>query len=89
MKYIVLFIGTVSVLSIVMTIYDKLAAKNNARRISEKALLLTGLLGGATAMFIIMKAIRHKTRHMKFMITLPIMSVLHIALLFYLYFNIT
>lgn len=89
MKYIVLFIGTVSVLSIVMTIYDKLAAKNNARRISEKALLLTGLLGGATAMFITMKTIRHKTRHIKFMITLPIMSVLHIAFIFYLYFNIT
>ncbi len=89
MKYIVLFIGTVSVLSIIMTIYDKLAAKNNARRISEKTLLLTGLLGGATAMFITMKTIRHKTRHMKFMITLPIMSVLHIAFIFYLYFNIT
>lgn len=88
MKYIIFFICLISVFSITITIYDKLAAKNNARRISEKALLLTGFLGGATAMLITMKAIRHKTRHMKFMILLPVMSVLHIILLIYLYFNI-
>ena len=89
MKYIILYFAVSSILSIIITVYDKIAAKKHSQRISEKALLLFGFFGGAAAMFITMKIIRHKTRHMKFMITLPIMSVLHIAILIYLYFNIS
>lgn len=88
MKYIFILLAIASVFAVIITIYDKLAAKNHSHRIPEKILLVSGFLGGATAMFITMKLIRHKTRHMKFMITLPIMSVLHIALIIYLYFNI-
>ncbi len=89
MKYITLVYLLISVvislISIALTIYDKFAAKKGKRRISEKALLLTGFFGGATAMFVTMCIIRHKTRHMKFMISLPVMSVLHIALTIYLF----
>lgn len=88
MKYIFIYLAIASVFTVIITIYDKLAAKSNNRRIPEKTLLISGFLGGATAMLITMKLIRHKTRHMKFMITLPVMSVLHIALTIYLYFNI-
>ena len=89
MKYIIIFLAVISALSIIITVYDKLAAKSGNRRIPEKTLLLTGFFGGATAMFITMKIIRHKTRHMKFMISLPLMSVLHIALMIYLYLSIS
>ena len=83
MKYIIAFFAVVSVFSIVITVYDKLAAKSNSRRIPEKTLLLTGFFGGACAMFLTMITIRHKTRHMKFMVLLPLMSALHIALIIY------
>lgn len=84
-----LIIAVMSIISIIITVYDKLAAKRKKRRIPEKTLLLTGFFGGASAMFMTMLAVRHKTRHMKFMVLLPIMSLLHIALLIYLYFNIS
>lgn len=83
MKYLITFFAVVSVFSIVITVYDKLAAKSSSRRIPEKTLLLTGFLGGACAMFLTMITIRHKTRHMKFMVLLPLMSALHIALIIY------
>lgn len=86
MKYIIVLFAVMSVFSIVLTVYDKLAAKSNSRRVPEKTLLLTGFLGGACAMFITMIIIKHKTRHIKFMVLLPLMSVLHIALLIYLNF---
>lgn len=91
MKYITFilaFLVVISVVCVIMTIYDKLAAKRKTRRIPEKTLLLAGFLGGASAMFITMLIIRHKTRHAKFMILLPLISALHIVLLTYLYFNI-
>ncbi|MBO5421361.1 MAG: DUF1294 domain-containing protein [Clostridia bacterium] len=88
MKYIIILFLVMSFISVVMTSYDKLAAKTHRRRIPENTLLILGLLGGATAMFATMCLIRHKTRHMKFMLILPLMSALHIALIFYLHFNI-
>ncbi len=84
-----LLIAVTSVISIILTVYDKLAAKSRKRRIPEKALLLTAFSGGATAMFTTMCIIRHKTKHMKFMVLLPLMSLIHIALLVCLYLNIS
>lgn len=81
MKYIIAFFAVVSVFSIVITVYDKLAAKSNSRRIPEKTLLLTGFFGGACAMFLTMITIRHKTRHMKFMVLLPIEILIHISII--------
>ena len=37
--------------------------------------------GGATGMYVTMQLIRHKTKHKKFMIGLPIFIVLHIGIL--------
>lgn len=67
-------------ISIFITIWDKLAAKRRARRVPERTLMLLGLLGGALPMYAAMLAIRHKTRHKKFMIGLPLLILLHIAL---------
>lgn len=90
MKYITFaFFIVMSVISVILTVYDKLAAKRKIRRIPEKTLLLSGLFGGAGAMFITMLFIRHKTRHTKFMVLLPLILTLHIALFTYIYLNIT
>lgn len=64
----------------VMTVADKIFAKKGMWRIPEATLMLVGLLGGALVMFITMRTIRHKTKHKKFMIVLPLMIALHAAL---------
>ena len=80
--------AVISVISIFITVYDKSASKKGKRRISEKALMLTGFFGGATAMYAVMNAIRHKTKHKKFMVGLPVFIFLHIAaIIFFVYFQ--
>lgn len=77
-----------SAFAVVLTVYDKLAAKRHKRRIPEKTLLLAGILGGAVFEWITMKIIHHKTLHKKFMIGLPLMMIFQAAVLSvaYLYF---
>jgi uncharacterized membrane protein YsdA (DUF1294 family) len=70
----------VNVLAFALIGMDKGRAKRKAFRISERTLLLVsacfGSLGGMAGMLVF----RHKTRHAKFALSLPIMLVAHIAL---------
>lgn len=79
--YLLIFFGFMSFAAFVMTIYDKLAAQAGKRRISEKTLMTVGFFGGAIGMYVTMQLIRHKTKHKKFMIGLPIFILLHIVLI--------
>ena len=71
----------ISVLAVVLTIYDKVAAKHGNMRIPEKTLLFVSVLGGAAAMFFTMLIIRHKTKHTGFMAGLPAIMVIELVLL--------
>ncbi len=76
----------ISALTIIITIHDKSAAKRHKRRVSEASLLLLGLAGGALAELVTMKIIRHKTKHPKFMIGLPVEIAVHIVLMYFIGF---
>ena len=67
----------VSVIGLILTVYDKIAAKIAGRhRVPEKILMAFGVLGGALVMYIIMQLIRHKTRKRKFAVGFPVIIVL-------------
>ena len=72
-----------SLISVVITAVDKSRARNHGKRISESTLLYIAALGGAPLMFITMLLIHHKTKHVKFMLGLPLM-ILYQALIVYL-----
>ncbi len=85
------YIAVISLISIVVCIYDKKISKKNRveLRTPEKTLLLLSALGGSVAMFITMQIIRHKTKHFKFMVGIPVIFVIQAAIVFALfYFNI-
>lgn len=86
-KLILIYFALISIFAIIITIIDKRNAIKGKRRISEDFLLTIGLIGGALAEYITMKAIHHKTKHKKFMIGLPIEFILQITavILIYLY----
>ncbi len=86
-KLFIIYFAIISLAAVVITIADKSAAKRGAWRVPEATLMLIGLFGGALAMFITMKTIRHKTKHMKFMIGLPLEIVLHAAIICFLLFS--
>lgn len=80
----------ISALAFVVTVYDKIAAKKlPAHRTPEKTLLLISALGGSVMMLLTMLLIRHKTRHAKFMVGIPVIIFLQLAAAFaLLYFGI-
>lgn len=83
-SFIILFLifyAVMTVVSVALTILDKKAAIKGKWRVPEATLMLTGLFGGALPMFVTMRTIRHKTKHMKFMIGLPLEMALHVALI--------
>lgn len=78
----------ISAVSIIMTVYDKWAAKRKKRRVPERTLLSLGIVGGAAAMYLTMKCIHHKTKKKKFMVGLPLEILLHILIAFCFYYFI-
>lgn len=84
-----LWVIALSVISVVVCIYDKVISKRDRveLRIPEKVLLLLSALGGSLAMYITMQITHHKTKHLKFMIGIPVIMVVQIALIvLYFYF---
>lgn len=80
MKIFLIYLAAVSIISCLVCCYDKLMAKWGKRRISENALMWLSVLGGAAVMYITMCIIRHKTKHNKFMVGLPIIILLQTAI---------
>lgn len=84
MNGFIIYLVATSAIAAAVAVYDKTAAKLLPRnRVPEKALFLLGAAGGASAMYITMLLIRHKTRHKKFMVGLPVIIILQIAVLAY------
>jgi Predicted phosphohydrolases len=71
----------ISIIAIAVTVRDKRSAVRNRRRIKERTLFFIAIIGGAVAMFITMLIIRHKTKHKRFMLGLPIIIASQIIIL--------
>ncbi len=89
MNPFLIYLLAVNVFSIIICCYDKYASRSRRRRrVSEKVLLLLSAFGGAVMMYFTMCIIRHKTRHNKFMVGLPIIMLIQATLIFVAYYNI-
>ena len=82
-----LYLTAISLIAVIVTCYDKLAAKKLPRhRTREKTLFLISALGGSVAMYLTMHLIRHKTKHKSFMIGIPLIFVAQVALVVALWY---
>lgn len=86
---LLVFVIVISALSLLITAYDKLAAKLLPHyRVPEATLLLFSALGGSLTMYVTMQILHHKTLHKKFMIGIPIIFALQLtATILYYYFR--
>lgn len=75
---------------IVFLIYgiDKALAKADARRISEKFLLTVAVALGAVGAWAGMRIFRHKTRHAKFVYSVPVLAFVNLAVLFFVLYRL-
>ncbi len=72
-------LAVVNFVAFVMYGLDKHYAKAQKWRTPEAHLILVAALYGAVGAFLGMKLFRHKTKHAKFTITVPILLILQIA----------
>ena len=86
-KNLLIWLGTVSVLTALLFGLDKLKAKRHLRRIPEAGLLFAALLGGAAGGLLGMLLFRHKTRKPLFRVLIPLFLATQLALIAYAVFS--
>ena len=74
----------INFVAILVTASDKHRAKKHRWRVPENTLLLLAALGGSPAMLVTMLLIRHKTRHPKFMVGIPVILILQAAAIYFI-----
>lgn len=77
----------ISLIAAITTVFDKHRARIHGWRVPEATLFLLSLLGGSAAMFAVMLLIRHKTRHKRFMIGIPLIMIAQAVLIYILHKN--
>ena len=83
---LIVIVAVISVVSVIVCIADKLRSKKKGRtRVSEATLMTLSAFGGALFMFLTMLLIRHKTKHSRFMIGLPLMIVFQAVIAYLIY----
>lgn len=84
-KAIVIYLIVMNILGILLMGIDKAKAKFHAWRIPEKTLFLCSILGGSLGTWAGMYIFRHKTKHWYFVIGMPLIFILHIIAVLYLF----
>lgn len=85
MDAILIYVVAVNVAAFFMYGIDKWNAKHNLRRIPEKTLLGIAAVGGSIGAYMSMQLFRHKTRKPKFYIGIPLIFIVQVLLLLYIY----
>ena len=82
---IALYLAGLNFAGFVMMGVDKWKARKQAFRIPEASLFLIAVIGGSIGSIIGMYTFRHKTRHLTFVIGMPVILAIQLLLLFLLY----
>ena len=69
-----------NVIGFVLMFVDKKRAQNNQWRIKEATLFLSAAIGGSIGSMLGMKVFRHKTKHWSFLIGMPAIFIIQVAL---------
>ena len=89
MKLLILIMSVWNVITFIMMAIDKLKAKKDKRRISEKTLLVSSFLMGGIGIAAGGLICHHKTKKLKFQILVPLSLIVNAAVIAALiYYNI-
>ncbi len=83
MKYIAAYIMLINVIGIIVMYKDKQSAIKHQWRTKESTLFIIALLFGSLGILLGMRLFRHKTKHWKFVVFIPLILVLQIIILYY------
>lgn len=84
MEWVLIYLAAINVITFILYGIDKWKAIHKKWRIRESVLLLFAFIGGSVGAIIGMQSFRHKTQKAKFKFGVPIMFIIHIAIVIYL-----
>lgn len=84
MEFVLLYLLIINAAGFLSMLVDKHKAKKNQWRIPERTLLLISLLGGSIGSLLGMYTVRHKTKHLKFILGIPLILAAQVGLIIWL-----
>ncbi len=80
LELLLVYLGIMNIISFLAMGSDKRKAKRNAFRTPESILFILAVMGGSIGSILGMYIFRHKTKHWYFVVGMPMILVLQIAL---------
>ena len=87
LKFILLYLLLINAIGFILMLVDKFKAKKNLWRIPEATLMTVAAIGGSIGSLLGMYTVRHKTKHIKFTVGIPVILILQIAAVVYLFYK--
>ena len=81
---VLLYLIIVNAAAFLLMLADKIKAKRGAWRIPEATLMGVAAIGGSVGVLAGMYAFRHKTKHIKFTLGIPLILAAQVALVIWL-----
>lgn len=85
---LILYFLTINALGFLLMLVDKHKARKNRWRIPEATLMGVAALGGSIGSLLGMYTARHKTRHLKFTVGIPLILMAQLAVAYLIYWLI-
>lgn len=82
MKYLAIYLVIINLIGFLVMYRDKQLAKAHEWRIRESTIFITALLMGSLGVFLGMRIFRHKTKHWKFVVFIPLILIIQVILLY-------
>ena len=79
MKPLLVYLFLINALGFLLMLIDKYKAKKNFWRIPEATLMGVALVGGSLGSLFGMYLVRHKTKHMKFTLGIPVILAIQVV----------
>ena len=86
MKYLFFYLLLINALGLLIMLIDKRKAIKNAWRIPEATLLMVAALGGSVGSLLGMRLFRHKTKHPRFTVGIPLILAAQLILAFVVWY---
>jgi len=84
-KLLLIYLIIVNIICLWLFFVDKKRAQSGRYRIRERDLFLWALVGGAPGGWLGMYLFHHKTRHFKFKFGFPLIILLQLGIIYYIY----
>lgn len=80
MKLVFTYLSVINALGFLLMLVDKWKARTNRWRIPEATLMTVAALGGSIGSLAGMYLVRHKTKHLKFTVGIPLILAVQVVI---------